>query len=144
MMSSELPTSLRNIPSEISQLALAMSRRNGLSVADVLRLALVSGMYVEVSKAGPDRAGLYAGLDVDYLARSLRRLLATPIDLLLETGQHPYQGSFAIGAATVPSAPALVANAQHDSMMFDDALTDELEGLGMGMGLSVGLEDALT
>lgn len=137
---SDYPVSLRNIAPEILQVAQCLSRRNGLSVADVLRLALLSGVLVEVAKAGPDQYGLYAGLDVAYLAKSLRRHLATPIDLLLEQGEHPYQGSFTApaSASTLP-APGSPPRVSTDPMMFDPGLGDDLETLGMGVSLSAGL-----
>ncbi len=90
---SENPTSLRNIPVDALSMAQAVSRRCSLSVADVLRQALVSGCLLELIKNGPDQEGNYAGFDKAYLAKSLRCHLAAPIDFLLELGEHPYQAA---------------------------------------------------
>lgn len=136
------PISLRNVPSELLQLAQHLSAQTGLSLAAVLRLALASGLLVEATKVAPDQAGHYAGLEGATLAKALRRHLASAIDVLLEHGQHPYPSpsassterparrspSFEAG----PAAPLLTGEA----VGFDDALSDDLETLGLGMGLA--------
>jgi hypothetical protein len=143
-MSSDKPKSLRNVPPEIMHMAQAISQRNGLSLADILRLALITGMFVEAAKAGPDAAGRYADLDVDYLATSLRRLLAAPIDLLIERQQHPYLTAGAANGVAPPAPGPALAGGEPlptGTMQFDDEFADELESLGMGVGLSAELID---
>lgn len=134
------PISLRNIPSSALQLAHALSKQAGLSVNDIFRLALASGLLVEATKVAPDHAGTYGGLDGAYLARALRRHLGSAIDLLLEYGQHPYQGAInnekgedAPRSARQESPPQRTAG---DTMVFDSSLGDDLEALGIDLGLS--------
>src|SRR5712692_6675097 len=91
-MSSD-PRNLRNIPEQVLQIARVIARHSGLSESDILRLALASGILVEITKITPDRSGTYGGLQADYLAKALGRHLSSAIDFLLEQGQHPYQGS---------------------------------------------------
>jgi hypothetical protein len=85
------PVSLRNIPKEVLHPAYAIHQHTGLSMSDVFRLALVSGMLIEATKVAPDHQGDLCGLDADDVAKALRRHLSSAIDLLLEHGQHPYQ-----------------------------------------------------
>ena len=80
------PISLRNVPSELLQLAQSLSAQTGLSLAAVLRLALASGLLVEATKIAPDQAGHYADLEGTTLAKALRRHLASAIDVLLGDG----------------------------------------------------------
>ncbi len=83
--------SLRNIPKEAEQLAEVIHRQTNLSESDVCRLALVSGMLVEVVRLLPEQDGTVGGLQIAYLAKALRRVLGPAIDLLWEQGEHPYQ-----------------------------------------------------
>ena len=83
---SSYPISLRNIPTEVMEIAQAIAQHTGLSIADVYRLALASGVLVEATKITPDRTGTYTGLDGDTLARALRRHLSSAIDLLIAFG----------------------------------------------------------
>lgn len=140
---SENPTSIRNIPADALQIAQYINRRTGLSVADVLRQAMVVGTLIELMKAGPDPAGEYAGFDEAYLAKSLRRHLAAPIDFLLEQREHPYQAAFVanMGAAlpTTADLSSPVVPPATPGMMFDDALVGELDDLGLGGGLAADL-----
>ncbi len=142
-MMSENPTSIRNIPADALQIAQYINSRTGLSVADVLRQAMVVGTLIELMKAGPDQAGEYAGFEIAYLAKALRRHLAAPIDFLLEQHEHPYQGAFVVGqAAALPAAADLsspVLPPAQPGMMFDDALVGELDELGLGGGLAADL-----
>jgi len=134
------PVSLRNIPPEMLQLAQTLSTQMGVTCAAVLRLALASGLLVEVTKVAPDPAGTYAGLKGDVLATALRRHLASAIDLLLEYGQHPYQSRLSTEQPQQrvpppePERPApLLAR---ETVAFDHALGDDLETLGLGMGIA--------
>jgi hypothetical protein len=135
------PVSLRNIPPEAMRYAAGLSASTGLSMSDVFRLALVSGCLVELTRIAPDEAGRYGGVDGLVLAKALRRLLASAIDLLLEHGQHPYQGAFR-GAvephASLHSSQVLSASEPTDEQgaTFDRALGEDLELLGIGFGLS--------
>lgn len=133
-MSSD-PRNLRNIPIEVTQIARVIAKHSGLSESDILRLALASGMLVEITKITPDRSGTYGGLHADYLAKALRRHLSSAIDFLLEQGQHPYQETL---ASAPVQAPGMALPPERETA-FDTTMADELEGLGMGIGLS--LED---
>lgn len=134
------PISLRGIPAEIMRLVQHLSVQTGLSLVDVLRLALASGTFVELTKVAPDSSGTYGGLDGEVLAKALRRHLGSAIDLLLEYGQHPYQeflhhqqqGAHALPVQPFPSSD----EAARDGMVFDAALGDDLESLGLGQGIS--------
>ena len=134
------PVSLRNIPPEMLQLAQTLSMQMGISCAAVLRLALASGLLVEVTKVAPGPTGTYAGLEGNALAIALRRHLASAIDLLLEYGQHPYQSRLSTEQPLqrVPppeserSTPLLV----RETAPFDHALGDDLETLGLGVGIA--------
>lgn len=133
------PISLRGIPAEIMHLVQSLSVQTGLSLVDVLRLALASGIFVELTKVAPDSSGTYGGLDGEVLARALRRHLGSAIDLLLEYGQHPYQEFLhqQQGAHALPVQPFPYSDeTARDGMAFDAALGDDLESLGLGQGLS--------
>ena len=106
-MSSD-PRNLRNIPEEVIQIARAIARHSGLSESDILRLALASGILVEITKITPDHFGTYGGLQADYLAKALRRHLSSAIDFLLEHGQHPHQAAFTVGSTGTPLAQTFV------------------------------------
>ncbi|MBA2681800.1 MAG: hypothetical protein H0U76_25820 [Ktedonobacteraceae bacterium] len=133
-MSSD-PRNIRNIPDEVVQIARQISRHTGLSESDVLRLALCSGILVEATKVTPDRAGTFAGMQGAYLAKALRRHLGSAIDLLLEQGQHPSIGM--LSSAQLPS-PLLPSESE---AAYDISMANELEGMGMGIGLSLGMEE---
>jgi len=137
--------SLRNIPPDILRLARATSVQTGLSVNAVFRLALASGLFVELTKIAPDQAGTYGGLQATDLAKALRRHLSSAIDFLLEQGQHPYQGTMSTSTSRVslsfpqhemPSPQTMSG----DGVMFDRSIGDDLEALGIGIGLSESAE----
>jgi len=135
------PVSLRNIPDESVRTAQALSRQTGLSLSDVFRLALASGLLVEATKVTPDQEGLLGGLEAAYLAKALRRHLGSAIDLLLEQGQHPYQGMLGEGKRGSVLAPAQhelpePGPVQRSAAVFDCSIGDDLEALGIGLGLS--------
>lgn len=136
---SSSPVSLRNIPAEVMEIAQAIAQHTGLSLADIYRLALASGVLVEATKITPDRAGTYAGLDGEVLARALRRHLSSAIDLLLASGEHPLPACLAPGRTpSHPSEPSALSSEQESLplLAFDPALGDELASLGIGLGLS--------
>ena len=137
-MSSD-PRNIRNIPDEVTQVARQISRHTGLSESDVLRLALCSGILVEATKVTPDRSGTLAGMPAAYLAKALRRHLGSAIDFLLEQGQHPYQGT--LGTAAPTQMSPTVALVPESEPAYNTVMADELEGMGIGMGLSMGMED---
>jgi hypothetical protein len=141
-MSSD-PRNLRNIPEEVIQTARVIAKHSGLSESDILRLALASGILVEITKITPDRFGTYGGLQADYLAKSLRRHLSSAIDFLLEHGQHPYQAAFTnTGGMSAPFASPFVSAAPSmPDTTFDTAMADELETMGIGLGLSQAMEE---
>jgi hypothetical protein len=135
------PVSLRNIPPDLLQLARHLSAQTNLSLAAVLRLALASGLLVEATKVAPDQAGHYAGLEGTTLAQALRRHHASAIDVLLEYGQHPYLTASSAQQQPTrrphllearPSTPASTGEA----VGFDHTLGDDLEMLGLGVGLA--------
>ncbi len=78
--------SLRNILLDALQLVHHLCEQTGLSIADLLRQAIVSGLLVEATKATPGQDGTLGGLEAEYLAKALRRHLSSAIDLLLEHG----------------------------------------------------------
>ena len=134
------PVSLRKIPPEAQQLAQELSSQTGLSINDVFRLALASGLLVEATKVTPRSDGTQGGLPGIFLAKALRRHLGAAIDLLLEYGEHPYQALMkgrqegqALGAAEQTISPGLMlGNGRH----IEPSLGDDLEALGLGLGLA--------
>jgi hypothetical protein len=126
---------LRNIPGDIVAIAEAIAQQTGLSLADVYRLALASGVLVEATRITPDREGTYAGLDRLYLARALRRHLGSAIDLLLASGEHPIASILATQTAASEQV-GLHTEAPKEESPFDSSLGDDLESLGIGLGLS--------
>jgi hypothetical protein len=138
------PVALRNIPPHALRLAHRLCDQTGLSIADVLRQALVSGLLVEATKVAPDPDGKQAGLEAEYLAKALRRHLSSAIDVLLEHGQHPYQAAVRQDESkqderkqTLLRAEEPVSSQQKEeqSTLFEDALGADLESLGIGMSL---------
>lgn len=135
------PISLRNIPPDTLQLAHALSRQTGLSINAVFRLALASGVLVELTKVAPGMDGTYVGLDAIRLAKALRRHLASAIDLLIEQGEHPYQDAlnsrnnraFHMPPDSEQPSPQTKASGVG---AFDSSLGDDLEALGIGQGIS--------
>jgi hypothetical protein len=136
------PISLRKIPPDALKLAQELSVQTGLSINDVFRLALASGLLVEVTKVTPKPDGTLAGWPSAVLAKALRRHLGAAIDLLLEYGEHPYQAlmkgrqeerahSGAISSGGMPG----------NGSASEPSIGDDLEALGIGLGLSATLED---
>ena len=135
------PVSLRNIPQDVLQIAHMLSTQMGISVNAVLRLALASGILIEVTKVPPARDGTYGGLEVTQLAKALRRHLGAAVDLLMEQGQHPYQVVMPPGKADLPAhvmqqeRASLQTNTEN-TMIFDGSIGEDLAALGIGSGLS--------
>lgn len=128
---------LRNIPGDIVAIAEAIAQQTGLSLTDVYRLALAGGVLVEATKITPDRRGTYAGLDGTYLARALRRHLGSAVDLLLAYGEHPITNVSAAQATASEKVGSLPPDeALEQGSPFDSSLGDDLESLGIGLGLS--------
>jgi hypothetical protein len=137
MSSQSIP--LRHIPAEIVAVAQAIASQTGLSLTDVYRLALACGILIEATKITPDRAGTYAGLDGAYLAKALRRHLSSAIDLLTAYGEHPHSHAPAPPAQSASASP--LAHPQRppdeaDNPFFGSSISDDLESLGIGLGLS--------
>ena len=134
------PVSLRNIPPHALQLAHHLCEQTGLSIADVLRQAIVSGLLVETTKFAPDQDGTLGGLEAAYLAKALRRHLSSAIDLLLEYDQHPYQIHIdrdkgkQVLASPEKQEPSQTIPEQE--AIFEGAIGDDLDMLGIGPGLS--------
>lgn len=134
------PVSLRNIPPDTLKLAHALSTQTGLSLSDVFRLALTSGILVEVAKVAPGKDGKLAGWDGQTLAQALRRHLGSAIDLLIQYGEHPYGRDYHSGQPyqkIQPDSLALTEPAQ----ILGNALADDLDALGVSFSLSGALED---
>ena len=137
--------SLRNIPKEAEQLAEVIHRQTNLSESDVCRLALVSGMLVEVVRLLPEQDGTVGGLQMTYLAKALRRVLGPAIDLLWQQGEHPYQtilngnGSVGTRPSLTEGPSAQTAPLQHASA--EGVMGEDLDLLGIGIGLSATLEN---
>jgi hypothetical protein len=125
------------LPAESRRLAQALQQHTGLSLSDVLRLALASGLLVESTKVGVMADGTYCGLEAEMLARRLRRHLASAIDLLLEHGQHPAQGPGTPGSGMSHRLQENIQVAQEPlPMRQQTSLALDLEQPGMGYGLS--------
>ncbi len=134
------PISLRKIPPGAQQLAQELSAQTGLSINDVFRLALASGLLVEATKVTPRSDGTQGGLPGAYLAKALRRHLGAAIDLLLEYGEHPSQALMkgrqeaqAPGAAERAVSPG---DRSENGRQVEPSLGDDLEALGLGLGLA--------
>ena len=134
--------SLRSIPADVVAIADAIAQQTGLALSDVYRLALTSGVLIEATKITPDRAGTYAGLDGEYLAKALRRHLSSAIDLLLAFGEHPaaarlVTGTEASSAEQAKAWPLMLPDGDKpEATPFDPSLGEDLESLGIGLGLS--------
>jgi hypothetical protein len=140
------PVSLRNIPADALHLAQTLSVQTGISISAIFRLALVSGILVECTRVGPDPQGRYAGREAAWLAKALRRHLGSAIDLLIEQGQHPYQamgnttgvasGSLPIQSVASSQQNTYIRKETEERVVFDHALEEDLDLLGIGLGLS--------
>jgi hypothetical protein len=139
------PVSLRNIPKEVLHLACAIHQHTGLSMSDVFRLALVSGMLIEATKVAPDHQGNLCGLHADDVAKALRRHLSSAIDLLLEHEQHPYQvflrsrNDAPMHGPSIDTIPVNTTSAVNVPPMY--SIADDLNALGIGLGFSEALEN---
>jgi len=140
------PISLRNIPPDALHLAHEISRQTGLSINDVFRLALASGLLVEVTKLAPQKDGTLGGLPAASLAKSLRRHLGSAIDLLAEHGQHPHQSVIGgqqrdaeIASPKMTTSSLLVP--AEEKMFLERSIEDDLDSLGIGLGFSEALEE---
>jgi len=145
MSKSTAPSSLRNIPPDALKLAHALSAQMGLSLSDVFRLALVSGLLVEATKVAPDPGGMLAGWEGALLAKALRRHLSSAIDLLIEYGEHPYNSvQSSENREHYRNAPGDRSGSsirEEPGWPQKNAIEDDLEDLGIGFGLSTALED---
>ncbi|HEU5381897.1 MAG TPA: hypothetical protein VFV38_41275 [Ktedonobacteraceae bacterium] len=139
------PVSLRNIPPDALKLAHALSVQTGLSLGAVFRLALTSGLLIEATKVAPGLDETLGGLETASLAKALRRHLSSAIDLLVEYGEHPYQGMMGQGERpqqgtprTLPrlEEPADPKLVEEQSLLFENAIADDLDLLGIGMSLA--------
>ena len=143
------PISLRNIPPDALKLAHALSAQTGLSLGAVFRLALTSGLLIEATKVTPGPDGTLGGLETALLVKALRRHLSSAIDLLVEYGEHPYQGAMGQGERpqqethqTLPriEEPAAAKPVEEQSLLFENAIGDDLDMLGIGMSLAETVE----
>jgi len=120
-------------------------------MADLLRQALVSGLFVEATKFAPDQDGRFGGLEAAYLAKALRRHLSSAIDMLVECGEHPYQGM--MGQSEIPqrgkkrtlshmegSVAPERAEEEQRSPVFENEMGEDLVQLGIGMSFAETVE----
>jgi hypothetical protein len=139
------PISLRKIPPEALRLAQELSMQTGVSTNDVYRLALASGLLVEVTKVTPKSDGTLAGLSGAFLAKALRRHLGAAIDLLLEYGEHPYQalmkGRQEEQAHSGTDRAIVPGGMPGNGNTIEPTIGDDLDALGIGLGLSATLQD---
>jgi hypothetical protein len=138
------PVSLRKIPPEALKLAQELSAQTGLSINDVFRLALASGLLIEATKVAPRSDGTQGGLSGVWLAKALRRHLGAAIDLLLEYEEHPYQALMK-GRQEEQSLRGTVRAISPGGMpengsVIEPSIGDDLDALGLGLGLSETIE----
>lgn len=140
------PISLRNVPPDALKLARMLSAQTGLSLNAVFRLALASGLLIEATRVTPGPDGKLAGWEGSALAKALRRHLGSAIDLLIEHGEHPYNPMFnGENGAFLRDSPAYRASlslVKEEDRPQKNAIEDDLEDLGIGFGLSAGLDDS--
>ncbi len=147
---SSAPISLRNIPPTALHIAQSLCHQTHLSMADLLRQALVSGLLVEATRFAPDQEGKLGGQDPAVLARALRRHLSSAIDLLIQYEELPYQGTREPGEKPRQEPnprmehPAASGLAEGQQVLFERAIGDDLEMLGLGMSLAQTLEGSET
>ena len=139
------PISLRNIPPHALQLAHHLCEQTGLSTADLLRQAIVSGLLVEATKFAPDPDGTLGGIEAEYLAKALRRHISSAIDFLLEYEQHPYQGVMGHGehqpgerkqALQHKEESVSSQEMREQGIVFADAIGDDLDMLRIGVSFT--------
>ena len=145
MSKSTPPNSLRNIPPDALKLAHALSTQTGLSLSDVFRLALTSGLLVEAAKVTPGPDGTLAGWEGLALATALRRHLSAAIDLLMEYEQHPYGATFSsenrLQNQKVRDERSGSSLMSEKGSHQENAIGDDIDALGLGFSLSEELED---
>lgn len=141
------PISLRNLPPHALHLARRLCEQTGLSMADVLRQAIMSGLLIQASRLTPAEDGTLGGMQGATLARALRRHLASAIDLLLEYEQHPYRmagmGESNTAQEHHPQASTKAEEtpqAPEKGQQVGSALGNDLEMLGLDQGLSAVME----
>jgi hypothetical protein len=138
------PISLRKIPLEALKLAQELSVQTGLSVNDVFRLALASGLLIEATKVTPGSDGTQGGLPGVWLAKASRRHLGAAIDLLLEYDEHPYQALMkGRQEGQMPGSSERTVLSQDtpgSGRPVEPSIGDDLEALGIGLGLSETLD----
>jgi hypothetical protein len=137
------PISLRNIPPAALHIVHCLCKQTGLSMADLLRQAIVSGLLVEATRFAPAPDGTLGGLEAAVLAKALRRHLSSAIDLLIEYGELPYQGRGTEKPRQERKPMLMQAEEssaaqpeQGQGLLFEDAIGDDLEALGIGMSLA--------
>lgn len=139
-MISECPISIKNLPPEAWEMVQAISVKSGADVADVLRQCVVAGSLIELIKVGPDNeVGDYGEFTSMYLACLARRVLGAPIDLLLETGQHPFLATVIADANNPTPAPKdESSDAPTSNFLLEQEMVEELQMLGLGESFSAG------
>jgi hypothetical protein len=144
------PISLRHIPPSALHMADCLCQQTNLSLADLLRQALVSGLLVEATRFAPAPDGTLGGKDPASLAKALRRHLGSAIDLLIEYGELPYQGKREADARPEQEQrpmpmdtedPAAPEQDEEQNQVFENAIGEDLELLGIGVSLAATVEN---
>ncbi len=143
------PISLRHIPPAALHMADCLCQQTNLSLADLLRQALVSGLLVEATRFAPAPDGTLGGKDPASLARALRRHLGSAIDLLIEYGELPYHEARGLDTRAEPEqrpmpidpeVSAAPEPEEEQSLLFENAIGEDLELLGIGVSLAAAME----
>jgi hypothetical protein len=139
------PVSLRKIPPGVVKLAQELSTQTGLSINDVFRLALASGVLIEVSKVSPRADGTFCGLPAALLAKALRPHLGSVIDLLIAYSELPYQSLMKEQPEEqtfrLPEQAMSGRETGEDEKLVQPSIGEDLDALGIGLGLSQALGD---
>lgn len=110
--------------------------------AAILRRAISKGLLLEAADFPPDEEGKCGPIAEDTLARKLRRILATAIDVMATHQQLPHGitgGGMSDGMMPLPGSPTtpeparMAARPEEGRVMsFDTHISDDMEGLGIG------------
>jgi hypothetical protein len=143
------PISLRHIPPSALHMADCLCQQTNLSLADLLRQALVSGLLVEATRFAPAPDGTLGGKDPAWLAKALRRHLGSAVDLLIEYGELPYQGMRGSNERSEQEQKLIPMDTEDSAVpepekeqnqLFENAIGEDLELLGIGVSLAATVE----
>ena len=133
------PVRLRLLKSD-KRLADQLAELMGESdAAAILRRAISKGLLLEAADFPSDEEGKCGPIAEDTLARKLRRILATAIDVMATHQQLPRAitgGGMSDGMMPLPGPPTTPLMAARPekgrAMSFDTHISDDMEGLGIG------------